>query len=101
MSFWTKFFTHLVYLGFQNVLLIIQSACYLHIIAWGTFENGAAIHFGEHLDGPDYRREFGFCEIKAVKLEDEESGDETPSSTDDESEDEDWIVNMNGKNDHF
>jgi hypothetical protein len=45
------------------------------------------IHFGEDEDGPDYRREFGFCEIRYAKLEDEESGDDVPSSTDDESED--------------
>lgn len=46
------------------------------------------IHFGEGQYGPDYNREFGFCEIKRVKLEDEESGDDVPSSTDDEIEDE-------------
>jgi hypothetical protein len=34
-------------------------------------------------------REFGFCEIGSAKLEDEENGDDVPSSTDDdESEDE-------------
>ncbi|CAG8704298.1 15607_t:CDS:2 [Funneliformis mosseae] len=44
------------------------------------------IHFGESLDSPDYRREFGFCKIEQNILEDKESGDEVPSSTDDEQE---------------
>ncbi|CAG8514966.1 3228_t:CDS:2 [Funneliformis caledonium] len=44
------------------------------------------IHFGESLDSPDYRREFGFCRIEQNILEDKESGDEVPSSTDDEQE---------------
>jgi hypothetical protein len=37
--------------------------------------------------GSDYRREFGFCIVEEVRLEDQESGDEVPSSTDEESED--------------
>ena len=36
--------------------------------------------------GSDYRREFGFCIVEEVRLEDQESGDEVPSSTDEESE---------------
>ncbi|PKY52570.1 hypothetical protein RhiirA4_408431 [Rhizophagus irregularis] len=44
------------------------------------------IHFGESEDGPDYRREFGYCEIKSTKLEDKESGDDVPSSTDEDSD---------------
>lgn len=52
-------------------------------------EYETVIDFGESEDGPDYRREFGFCEIKPAKLEDEESGDDVPSSTDDEDESDD------------
>ena len=44
------------------------------------------IKFGEGKDESDYKRVFGFCKIKPTKLEDEESEDEVPSSTDDESE---------------
>ena len=51
-------------------------------------EYNMGIEFGERYNGSDYSREFGYCEIKPAKLEDEESGDEVPSSTDDESEDE-------------
>jgi hypothetical protein len=52
------------------------------------YEYETEIQFGEDEDGPDYRREFGFCKIKSVELEDEECGDDVPSSTDDESKDE-------------
>jgi hypothetical protein len=36
-------------------------------------ENTTEVHFGERPDGPDYRREFGFCQIQSIILEDEES----------------------------
>ncbi|CAB4480635.1 unnamed protein product [Rhizophagus irregularis] len=49
-------------------------------------EHETEIHFGESEDGPDYNREFGYCEIKSAKLEDKESGDEVPSSTDEDSD---------------
>ncbi|PKC57200.1 hypothetical protein RhiirA1_540630 [Rhizophagus irregularis] len=49
-------------------------------------EHETEIHFGESEDGPDYSREFGYCEIKSAKLEDKESGDEVPSSTDEDSD---------------
>ncbi len=52
------------------------------------YEGDTIIHFGESEDGPDYRREFGFCEIKRIKLEDEECEDSVSPSSDDESEDE-------------
>ncbi len=45
------------------------------------------IHFGESPENIGYRREFGFCKVESTKLEDKESGDDMPSSTDDESED--------------
>ena len=45
------------------------------------------IHFGESPDKINYRREYGFCKVELIELEDEESGDEVPSSSDDESED--------------
>ncbi|CAG8446511.1 9592_t:CDS:2 [Ambispora gerdemannii] len=51
-------------------------------------ESSMEIHFGERPNSDDYRREFGFCKIEPTKLEDEESGDDVPSSTDNESEDE-------------
>ena len=38
-------------------------------------------------EGSDYRREFGFCIVEEVRLEDQESGVEVPSSTDEKSED--------------
>jgi hypothetical protein len=50
-------------------------------------ESPMEIHFGESPDSSDYRREFGFCKIESARLEDEESGDDVPSSTDDESDD--------------
>ncbi|CAG8712797.1 8688_t:CDS:2 [Funneliformis caledonium] len=37
------------------------------------------IQFGESPGYDDYRREFGFCTIKPLKLESEDSGDEIPS----------------------
>ncbi|CAI2167003.1 857_t:CDS:2 [Funneliformis geosporum] len=40
------------------------------------------VQFGESLGDDDYRREFGFCTIKPLKLENEESGDEMPSGMD-------------------
>ncbi|CAI2189638.1 7482_t:CDS:2 [Funneliformis geosporum] len=50
-------------------------------------EYSMEIHFGESPSSSDYRREFGFCKVEPTILEDKESGDEVPSSKDDEDED--------------
>ncbi|POG74977.1 hypothetical protein GLOIN_2v1571589 [Rhizophagus irregularis DAOM 181602=DAOM 197198] len=49
-------------------------------------EYEAEIHFGESEDESDYRREFGYCKIKSAKLEEKKSGDEVPSSTNEDSD---------------
>ena len=53
-----------------------------------TDEDTKGIDFGEDWGGSDYRREFGFCQVKRAKLEFELDAKDLYESTD-ESEDED------------
>ncbi|CAG8485139.1 11696_t:CDS:2 [Diversispora eburnea] len=53
-------------------------------------ESDKEIHFGESPIESNYRREFGFVQIKPVKLENTESGDKVPSSSSEDDSNDDY-----------